>query len=200
MARKSDCPIHFAAGILGDRWTLLIIRDLMFKGKKYYGELLNSEERIATNILADRLTLLEERGIIQKKQDDKHKSKLVYSLTPKGLDLLPVLTEIILWSAKYDENTAADPGFVEMAKVDRSALYAQVLGKTDWTAWFNGLKIYANVDVELELDGWNTANEQHGFDGAYRPENFICVQNLRNPCLFREIRVPSPLRLFSKQR
>lgn len=129
MARKSDCPIHFASEIFGDRWTLLIIRDLMFKSKKHYGEFLNSEEKIATNILADRLVLLEQSGIVNKKQDDNHKSKLVYSLTQKGLDLLPVLTEIILWSAKYDENTAADVGYVEMAKSNRSTLHAQILGK-----------------------------------------------------------------------
>ena len=129
MARKSDCPIHFASEIFGDRWTLLIIRDLMFKGKKYYGEFLNSEEKIATNILADRLALLEQEGIVSKKQDENHKLKLVYSLTQKGLDLLPMLTEIILWSAKYDENTAADVDYVEMAKSNRSVLYTQVLEK-----------------------------------------------------------------------
>ena len=129
MARKSDCPIHFASEIFGDRWTLLIIRDLMFKGKKYYGEFLNSEEKIATNILADRLALLEQEGIVSKKQDENHKLKLVYSLTQKGLDLLPMLTEIILWSAKYDENTAADVDYVEMAKSNRSVLYMQVLEK-----------------------------------------------------------------------
>ncbi|MFN0035578.1 MAG: winged helix-turn-helix transcriptional regulator [Saprospiraceae bacterium] len=127
MARKSDCPIHFALEIFGDRWMLLIIRDLMFKGKKYYGEFLSAEEKIATNILADRLALLERAGIVSKKMDENHRSKLVYSLTEKGLDLLPVLTEIILWSAKYDENTAADAGFVEMARTDRSALHAKVL-------------------------------------------------------------------------
>lgn len=127
IARKSDCPIHFASEIFGDRWTLLIIRDLMFKGKKYYGEFLNSEEKIATNILADRLVLLEQEGIVSKKQDERHKSKLVYSLTQKGQDLLPILTEIILWSAKYDKNTAADASFVEMAKLDRGALHAQIL-------------------------------------------------------------------------
>lgn len=127
MARKSDCPIHFALEIFGDRWTLLILRDLMFKGKKYYSDFLASEEKIATNILADRLASLESTGIVTKKNDEAHKSKLVYSLSPKGLDLLPVLTEIILWSAKYDENTAADAGFVEAAKMNRSGLYAAVL-------------------------------------------------------------------------
>lgn len=129
IARKSDCPIHFAAEIFGDRWTLLILRDLMFKGKKYYGEFLNSEEKIATNILADRLALLERTGILSRKVDEKHKSKWVYSLTEKGRDLLPVLTEIIVWSAKYDADTAADAGFVEMARTNREVLHAEVLEK-----------------------------------------------------------------------
>lgn len=127
MARKSDCPIHFAAEIFGDRWTLLILRDLMFKGKKNYGEFLNSEEKIATNILADRLASLEQTGIVSKKTDENHKSKWIYSLTEKGRDLLPVLTEIIVWSAKYDADTAADAGFVEMARTNRAALHAVVL-------------------------------------------------------------------------
>lgn len=131
MTRKSDCPIHFALEIFGDRWTLLIIRDLMFKGKKYYGEFLSAGEGIATNILADRLALLEREGVVSKKQDENHRLKLAYSLTQKGLDLLPLLTEMILWSAKYDVQTAADAGFVEMAKTDRHALYADVLEKVD---------------------------------------------------------------------
>lgn len=129
MARKSDCPIHFALEIFGDRWMLLILRDLMFKGKKHYVDFLNAGEKIATNVLADRLALLEQVGIVTKSVDDNHKAKVVYSLTPKGLDLLPVLTEIIVWSAKYDAETAADAGFVELAKSNRAVLYEEVLGK-----------------------------------------------------------------------
>lgn len=129
MARKSDCPIHFALEVFGDRWTLLILRDLMFKGKKHYGDFLNSEEKIATNVLADRLALLEKMGIVTKKTDENHKSKFIYSLTPKGLDLLPVLTEIIVWSAKYDADTAAEAGFVEMARTNREVLHTSILEK-----------------------------------------------------------------------
>src|SRR5436190_14756054 len=99
--RKSDCPINFGLEIFGDRWTFLIVRDLMFKGKHYYGEFLRMEEKIATNILADRLLLLEESGIVSRTIDETHNSKKIYELTPKGIDLLPVLTEVILWSAKY---------------------------------------------------------------------------------------------------
>ena len=118
--RKSDCPINFGLEIFGDRWTFLIIRDLMFKSKHYYGEFVASEEKIATNLLADRLTMLEKEGIISKFKDANHKQKIVYKLTPKGIDLMPVLVEIILWSAKYDKNSAVDTEFVKIVKKDKA--------------------------------------------------------------------------------
>ena len=124
--RRSDCPINFALEIFGDKWTFLIVRDLMFKGKHYYGEFLQMEERIATNILADRLILLEASGIVTKTVDKQHGSKQVYRLTPKGIDLLPALTEIILWSAKYDRQTATDAKFVHQVKKDRVGLFAKI--------------------------------------------------------------------------
>ncbi|MBK7805050.1 MAG: helix-turn-helix transcriptional regulator [Saprospiraceae bacterium] len=83
--RKSDCPINFALEIFGDRWTFLIVRDLMFKGKHFYGEFLISEEGIATNILSDRLSLLEGNGIICRTSDPSHKQKIKYSLSQKEL-------------------------------------------------------------------------------------------------------------------
>ncbi len=95
------CPISSALDILGDKWTLLIIRDLMFKGKKTYGEFLRSEEKIATNILADRLVILEKNGIVEKRAFPGNKVKNLYRLTPKGIDLMPALLEIILWGDKY---------------------------------------------------------------------------------------------------
>src|SRR5882672_1536504 len=122
--RRSDCPINFALEVFGDKWTFLIVRDLMFKGKNYYGEFLQMEEKIATNILADRLSLLEEAGIATKTVDDHHKSKQVYKLSPKGIALLPILVEVILWSAKYDKRSAAEPSFVRQAKNDREGLFA----------------------------------------------------------------------------
>ncbi|MBK6291991.1 MAG: helix-turn-helix transcriptional regulator [Ignavibacteria bacterium] len=124
--RKSDCPINFAMEIFGDRWTLLIVRDLLFKGKRYYGEFLQMEERIATNILADRLALLEESGIVTRTIDEQHNSKKIYRLSQKGIDLLPVMTEIILWSAKHDTMSAVDKKFVRMAKNDKGALFASI--------------------------------------------------------------------------
>lgn len=127
--RRSDCPINFALEIFGDKWTFLIVRDLMFKGKHYYGEFLEAGEKIATNILADRLLLLEESGIISKTVDEHHKSKQVYRLTQKGIDLLPILTEVIIWSTKYDKNTASDIRFVNRAKRDRDGLLKEIGSK-----------------------------------------------------------------------
>lgn len=124
--RKSDCPINFALEIFGDRWTFLIVRDLMFKGKHFYGELLLSEEGIATNILSDRLSLLESNGIVSKSSDPSHKQKIMYSLTQKGIDLVPVLVEVIMWSAKYDKNSAVEMKFVKAVKRDKVGLIAEI--------------------------------------------------------------------------
>lgn len=124
--RRSDCPINYGIEIFGDKWTLLIVRDLMFKGKYYYGEFLQSEEKIATNILADRLALLEKNGLVSKSNDPKHKQKLIYKLTPKGIDLVPVLVELIVWAAKYDKDSAVDLKFVENIKRDKAGLIAQI--------------------------------------------------------------------------
>ena len=116
--RKSDCPVHFALEVFGDPWTLLIIRDLMFKDRRTYTEFLHAEEGVATNILADRLMRLEQDGIIAK---DETPGGGGYRLTPKGIDLLPIMMEIIGWSAKHDPRTAADRDFVRRLRTDRDA-------------------------------------------------------------------------------
>ena len=120
--RRSDCPINFALELFGDKWTFLIIRDMMFKGKHSYSDFLHSEEKIATNILADRLSLLESAGIINKSVDPSHGSKFIYKLTAKGIDLMPILVEVIVWSAKYDANTATDRKFLDKVSNDREGL------------------------------------------------------------------------------
>ncbi len=119
--RRSDCPIHYALRAFGDAWTLLIVRDLMFKHRSTYSEFLSGDERIATNILADRLGRLEADGIVSR--DDSR-----YRLTEKGFDLAPVLIEIIVWSAKYDPRTAADRAFVRKAMSTRKALLTEIRG------------------------------------------------------------------------
>ena len=124
--KRSDCPINFALELFGDKWTFLIIRDMMFKGKHYYGEFLQSEEKIATNILANRLSLLEQSGIIIKNEDPEHRSKLIYKLSQKGIDLMPILVEVIMWSAKYDKNSAVDARFVRTVRRDREGLLLEI--------------------------------------------------------------------------
>ena len=99
---------------------------MMFKGKYYYGEFLQSEEKIATNILADRLSLLEKSEIIVKSSDQSHKQKVVYQLSQKGIDLLPILVDVIMWSAKYDKNSAVDVKFVRTVKRDRDGLIKEI--------------------------------------------------------------------------
>ena len=101
MKKRSNCPISCSLDIWGDKWSLLIIRDLMFSKKCRYTDFLKSEEGIATNILAARLQSLEENRIIEKIDDLEGKSKGFYKLTQMGIDLHPILIEIDLWSEKY---------------------------------------------------------------------------------------------------
>jgi DNA-binding HxlR family transcriptional regulator len=113
------CPIRFAMGLFGDKWTLLIIRDLMFLGKKYFGDFIDSEEKISTNILADRLKKLEASGLVTKQKDPENQSKIVYQLTRKGIDLLPIMLSIVDWSEKYDAKTEVPREFIESLRKDR---------------------------------------------------------------------------------
>lgn len=112
--------------MFGDAWTLLVIRDLLFKGRSSYTDFLRAEEGIATNVLADRLVRLEEDGIVDKVSGSGRGSASTYRLTAKGLDLLPILLEIIGWSAKYDPRTAAERRFVRRLRDDRPALEAEI--------------------------------------------------------------------------
>lgn len=98
---RSLCPVNLAMEVLGDKWSLVIIRDIMFENKRHFRELLQSEEKIASNILTDRLNMLEREGIISKADDPEHKQKIIYSLTEKGIDLLPLLVEVGAWSIKH---------------------------------------------------------------------------------------------------
>lgn len=99
--KRSECPLSCSLDILGDKWSLLIIRDLMFYKKSTYGDFLKSAEGIATNILASRLQNLEENNIIEKLAHPESKAKVLYKLTQKGIDLLPVIVEVHLWAEKY---------------------------------------------------------------------------------------------------
>lgn len=98
---RSGCPINLGLEVFGDKWTLLIIRDMMFAGKRHYREFLASDEGISSNILADRLAMLVEAGILTRAGDPSHKLKAIYSLTEKGIDLLPIIAQISRWSRSH---------------------------------------------------------------------------------------------------
>lgn len=115
---RSDCPINYALEFLGDKWSLLIIRDFVFEGKRFYKELLSSKESIATNVLSDRLKRLEKLEIIKSEVYEKQRTQKVYTLTEKGKDLIPVLIEIILWSSKNKDGLNVSHEF--LAKLDKS--------------------------------------------------------------------------------
>jgi DNA-binding HxlR family transcriptional regulator len=100
---RSGCPLNASVEMLGDRWSLLIIRDMMLRGSRTFKEFLESPEKPATNILADRLRRLEQYGIISSQTDPDDGRKLIYTLTEKGIDLAPVLTEMVLWAAAHEE-------------------------------------------------------------------------------------------------
>lgn len=124
---RSHCPISFALDTFGDHWSLLVLRDLIFKGKSRYQEFLNSEERISTNILADRLSRLEGAGIVTKKDDPANGKQIIYAPTKKGLDLIPVMFEMIRWSARYDSETSAPKEFIRRLETDPVGLKSEVV-------------------------------------------------------------------------
>jgi DNA-binding HxlR family transcriptional regulator len=99
---RSGCPINLSLEVLGDKWSLIVIRDLMFGNRRHFRDLLtNSEEKIASNILSDRLKTLMEAGVVTRADDPTHKQKGIYSLTEQGIELLPVLVQMGTWGRKY---------------------------------------------------------------------------------------------------
>lgn len=122
--RRSGCPLNASIEMLGDRWSLLIIRDMMLRGSRTFKEFLNSYERPATNILADRLRRLESYGIIATRSDPSDGRKLIYLLTPKGLDLAPVLTEMVLWAAAHERTD--NQALVNEMRKDKPAFLATI--------------------------------------------------------------------------
>jgi len=129
MNLRSHCPVNYALEHFGDKWSLLIIRDLMFTGKRHYNEFFESEEKVSTSVLGDRLKSLEEAGIISKGKDEVKKSRIKYSLTEKGIALLPVMVEISIWSGDFDGETAAGNDFLSQAKENREGLLSVLTDK-----------------------------------------------------------------------
>lgn len=124
--RRSGCPISFALGIFGDRWSLLVLRDLILKGRRRYKDLLAAEEGIATNILSDRLRRLESHGLIVRAADESDGRQFIYRPTRMAVDLIPMLVELVVWGARNDPGTAVPDEFVERFENDRDALIASI--------------------------------------------------------------------------
>ena len=117
--KRSECPVSCSLDIWGDKWSLLIIRDMMFSQKSTYGDFLKSAEGIATNILASRLQSLEEGKLIEKLEHPDSKAKVLYKLTQKGIDLLPIIVEVYLWADKYFDIPADLRAQIKEVKKDK---------------------------------------------------------------------------------
>jgi len=124
--RDTGCPIAFSLDVFGDKWSLLIVRDLLLVGHKTYGQCLGSKERISTNILADRMKRLEAEGIINKSSDPNNRKSYIYSLTKKGLDLAPIVLEAIKWGGAHDPNTIAPDSILDRIENDRDNFLTEI--------------------------------------------------------------------------
>lgn len=124
--RRSDCPIGFTLDIVGDRWSLLIMRDLLTRGKSRFRELA-ADEGIATNVLAERLRRLVAMGIIVGAADEADRRQVAYRPTESGLALLPLVVEMACWGANHDPHTGAPPGFAEACRGNRERLLTSML-------------------------------------------------------------------------
>ena len=121
---RSGCPVSVSLEIFGDRWSLLIIRDLMVRGYRTFKEFQNSGEGIATNILSDRLVKLEGAGILSAETDEQDARRVNYRLTEKGIDLAPALLELLIWGARH-EKTGAPCEVVEYLARNRELVLAE---------------------------------------------------------------------------
>jgi DNA-binding HxlR family transcriptional regulator len=122
---RSACPVNISLERFGDRWSLLVIRDMMVRGYKTFKEFQESGEGIATNILASRLERLRETGIVETEADERDGRRVIYRLTEKGIDLAPVMLELLIWAARHEE-TAAPCEVMAYMEANREAVIAEV--------------------------------------------------------------------------
>jgi DNA-binding HxlR family transcriptional regulator len=125
-SRQSGCPVAYGLDVFGDRWTLVVIRDMLMQGKRYYGEFLDCPERIASNVLADRLRRLEDAEIVSKQTDPGNQSKFIYKLTAKGVELIPMVLEVIAWGSKHSPYTNTPPELLRKIKRDRAGTIREI--------------------------------------------------------------------------
>ena len=125
--RQSGCGVAYGLDVFGDKWTLVVVRDMILLCKRHFNELLASPEKMASNILADRLKRLEEECVVTKTQDPENESKFVYELTPKGKELIPLILEVLLWGSKHAPNPTAPAELVRWVKKDRDGVTKAIL-------------------------------------------------------------------------
>lgn len=128
-ARRSDCAVSYALDYLGDKWTLLVLRDLLFHGKRHFRDFLASEENIASNILSHRLKQLEASGLVTRRPDPDSRRSLVYEPTDKAADLIPALLELTRWSGKYDPHTRVTAKMARRIAEDRETLVGEFVAR-----------------------------------------------------------------------
>jgi DNA-binding HxlR family transcriptional regulator len=122
---RSGCPVNISLEVFGDRWSLLIVRDLMIRGFRTFKDFQTAGEGIASNILADRLQKLQTSGIIEAEVDEADRRMVNYRLTEKGIGLAPVMLELLVWGVRH-ENTGAPSAIVEQMAANREQVLAEV--------------------------------------------------------------------------
>ena len=125
--RRSRCPASCALDVLGDKWSLLIVRDMVLAKSRYFKEFLASPEGITTNILADRLTRLGRSGIIAKQPDPGNRSRRIYTLTEKGVALIPVVVELLCWGMHYNSAATAVPEELRQLPQDKQRVIHKLM-------------------------------------------------------------------------
>jgi DNA-binding HxlR family transcriptional regulator len=125
----STCPLVFSLDIFGDKWTLIILRDILFNNMSHFREFLATEEKIASNILSNRLELLTEKSLITKHDDPKNKSAAIYMPTKKALDLIPMLIELMRWGVVYNPTNDENDPLIRELQTDAAGLQKRTLEK-----------------------------------------------------------------------
>ncbi len=160
---RSGCPVSISLEIFGDRWSLLIVRDMMIRGFRTFQQFQNSGEGIASNILAGRLERLQSAGIITAETDPDDARRINYRLTPKGIDLAPVLLELLIWGARH-EPTAAPCALIERMEKNREAVLAEVRRR-----WRERDPRPLQVNGEWQLPGWDVGAVSKNIRNKKRP-------------------------------
>lgn len=122
--KRSDCPISYSLDLLGDKWVLLILRDIALADKHFYKDFLEGGEGIATNVLSDRLKMLEQFELVKSEPYEHNKTMKYYSLTDKGADLIPLMVELWTWGAKHDPDSAVSKTTLEQKLANRDQIIA----------------------------------------------------------------------------